>query len=107
MVTHSSNRSEDVEVLDYVLQDFLELKADLDTNRTRPFKKFLFSLPLNGCLVKPIEGFILADYLVVLAKRNPEAIGRLIFLNPGNGNFQVKHLGGSGERPARSPLSKM
>lgn len=87
---------EDLEVLEYVLQDFLELKADLDTSRTRPFKRFLFSLPLNGCLVKPIEGFILADHLVVLDERSPEAIGRLIFLSPGKGTFQVKHLGASG-----------
>lgn len=92
MAANSSDQSDKMEVLDYVLQDFLEVKTGLGVKGTEAFKKFVFSLPLDGCVVASVEGFLLSDYLVVLDRRNPSTIDRLIFLNPENGSFRVKQL---------------
>ena len=92
MVSESRTQSEEFKALEYVLADFLELKAGLGSKETRPFKEFLFKLPLNGRRVSGIEGFLVAEHLVVFEKRNPEKVKHLIFLSPEDGTFRVRPL---------------
>ena len=92
MVTASLAQSEAFKTLEYVLADFLEVKAGLGQKETRPFKEFLFTLPLDGRHVSPVEGFLVGEHLVVLEKKNPRKVKHLIFLSPEDGTFRVRPL---------------
>ena len=78
--------------LTYVLEDFLEVKASLDAKKTRALKQFLFSRPLNGHQVSSVEGFLLANHLVVVNEGDPGAVEHLVFLSPRNGRIRINCL---------------
>jgi len=82
----------ELETLEYVLEDFLEMKASLNQEKTAALKQFLFSHPVNGHAVSSVEGVVLANHLVVIDEGDPGAIDHLIFLNPGDGRIRVKPL---------------
>ena len=92
MTTRVAHRAEDLKILEYVLDDFLELKASLNTNQTQLLKEFLFSRRRDGLHIFPVEGFLWAKSLVVFESRSPDEVEHLIFLNPQDGKIQVKHL---------------
>lgn len=83
---------EEVEVLEYVLEDFLELKASLHPSQAKPLKEFLFSQSLDGRDLSAVEGFLLANHLVVIDPRDPAAVEHLVFLSPGDGGIRVRSL---------------
>ena len=78
--------------LEYVLHDFLEVKASLDPEKAKPLKKFLFSQSLDGETLSTLEGFSLAKQLVLFEQSDPESFQNLIFLNPEDGAIQIKRL---------------
>lgn len=91
----TKNRKRDLETLEYVLDDFLELKVCLDAGKTEAVKQLLFSQPLNGHQVSSIEGFLLGHQLVVFHKGDPGTLNQLIFLRPEDGKMRVKRLQGA------------
>ena len=87
------NQNKDLETLEYVLEDFLEIKTSLAGERMAALKQFLFSQPLNGHQVLSVEGFLLANQLVVVNEGNPHGIEHLVFLSPESGRIRVNHVG--------------
>ncbi len=92
MEVKPTNRRGDLRTLEYVLDDFLELKVRLDTKKTAAVKQFLLSQPWNGHPLSSVEGFLLDKHLVVFHEGDPRAVNRLIFLNPGDGRIRVKSV---------------
>ena len=86
-------RRRELKTLEYVLHDFLELKASLHPKKTKPLKEFLFSQKLDGLQVSTVEGFLLAQNLVLIEQPvTPPAIQNVVFLSPKDGRIRVKHL---------------
>lgn len=79
-------------MLEYVLEDFLELKTSLDTGRTKSLKEFLFSRSVGDGHIASLEGFLLAQSLVVFGETNLDVVEHLVFLNPEDGQIQIKRL---------------
>lgn len=81
-----------VKALEYVLDDYLEIKARLNVQKARPLKKFLFSLRARGSSIESFEGFCWNEQIVLLRGGDPQLFKHLVFLNPGDGRIQVKGL---------------
>ena len=77
---------------EYVLEDYLELKACLRTSKTKPIKTFLFSQKRGGWILSPVEGFSLDRHLVLFRQGDPNSFKHLVFLNPTDGRIQVKQI---------------
>ena len=76
----------------YVLQDFLELKASLNGKKASPIKKFLFSQEPHDWHLSPVEGFCLDGQLILFQSGDPKSFKHLVFLNPDRGEIRVKNL---------------
>jgi hypothetical protein len=92
MASKIPRRRRDLKMLEYVIEDFLDLKARLDAKRAKPLKKFLLSRRLQPGSLSSIEGFHLARQLVLIVPRRPHSFEHLVFLNPVNGAIQVKRI---------------
>ena len=79
-------------MLEYVLEDFLELKASLTQPQMDPLKEFLFSRQRDGLALEEAEGFRLAEYLVLIEAEDPTRLEHLILLNPASGEICVKRI---------------
>lgn len=77
---------------EYVLQDFLELKACLGGKKTAPIKKFLFSQEPRNWSLSPVEGFCLDGHLILFQSGDPNSFKHLVFLHPDRGEIRVKML---------------
>jgi hypothetical protein len=77
---------------EYVLEDFLELKASLSTRRTTEIKNFLFSEKAGGVILALVEGLRLGKHLVVVEAHNSTCVEDIIFVKPGNGQIQIRRL---------------
>lgn len=80
------------ESFEYVLEDYLELKACLHTGKAKPIKTFLFSQKGKGWILSPVEGFSLDRHLVLFRQGDPDSFKHLVFLNPTDGRIQVKQI---------------
>ena len=78
--------------LEYVLEDFLELKASLSTRRTAEIKNFLCSERAGGVVLALVEGLRLGKHLVVVEAHNSKGVEDVIFVKPGNGQIQIRRL---------------
>lgn len=83
---------ENLKALEYVIEDFLELKAYLDPGRVQPLKDFLFAQSLEGQILINVEGFHLARQLVLIDSGDPQLLDHMVFLNPEDGQIRVKRL---------------
>ncbi len=80
-------------LLEYAIDDYFEIKASLDRVRTKPLKEFLISEGTKELPIYPIEGFLLAESLVVLTSGNGQIPQQVIFVNLNGGKFNVQKLG--------------
>ncbi|MBI4115403.1 MAG: hypothetical protein HY447_02385 [Candidatus Omnitrophica bacterium] len=87
-----ANKSSPNEMLDYVIQDFLELKASLEGDKVRQIKEFLLSQDTDHAVVTPIEGFQLARQLVLVVQGSQRALKRLILVGSEDGKVEIKNL---------------
>ncbi len=92
MTTKNGNPTEDAKMLQYVLEDFLELKTSLVPQKAKSLKNFLLSQDLAALQLLPAEGFLLDTSLVVFGKTNPQSITHLVFVDPQTGKVQIKRL---------------
>lgn len=83
---------EEVKDLEYVLDDYLELKAGLHSSQGKPLKQFLFTQSLDGGHLSSVEGLLLANHLVVFDSGDPAAVEHLLFVSPGEGSLRVRSL---------------
>lgn len=77
---------------EYILHDYLELKAALSAKQAKNIRNFLTS---NGCIGSSlihIEGFSVNQQLVLLKSDDPQSIKNLVYLNPANGLMQFRSL---------------
>lgn len=79
-------------VVEYAIEDYLEVKASLVREKTGPLKEFLFSRSLKDWEVSTVEGFHLDQQLVLIRETDPETLEHLVFLNPEDGSIRVKKL---------------
>ena len=84
--------SDDAKMLEYVLDDFLELRASLNASQAKRLKEFLLPQRLAGMSLSTIAGFILANHLVILNSTDWQTIERLVWVEPGAGRIRVKNL---------------
>jgi hypothetical protein len=92
MATHQAVDRKERKALEYVLHDFLDLKASLDPRRTRPLKEFLFSKEQDGDAISAVDGFLLGQQLVLIQPGDPHSLEHLVFLCPADGGIRVKRL---------------
>ena len=92
MAARKAERKEARRVLSYVIEDYLEIKASVKIEDSEPLKRFLLSRSSSGEGVSPVEGFLLADNLVLFDRTNPQTVQNLVFVCPGNGRMQVRPL---------------
>ena len=76
---------------EYILEDFLEVKASVAPHRTKPLKKFLYAQGVKGELFV-VEGFVLQDQIVLINPNLPASFEHLVFLNPKSGAIWVRKL---------------
>lgn len=79
-------------VLEYVLDDFLELKTSLTGELTKPIKEFLLSQCPPQTDISTLEGFRLASQLVLIDPTCRALFDHLILLNPLDGKIHVHRL---------------
>lgn len=79
-------------LFDYVLEDFLELKASIGANKVGTLRTFLESKKGSELSIVPVEGFAVNRQLVLLRKGSPQSFENLVFLNPKSGWIRVKPL---------------
>lgn len=89
MIHHNPNQRREFE---YVLEDYLEVKADLERHQTKPLKEFLLSQRRQGFVLSGVEGFCLHPQLVLIGSKNPASFEHLVFLNPHSGMIRVRRL---------------
>lgn len=92
MTTKDVHPRKNLSIFEYVLEDFLEVKASLDGDKMRPIKKFLFSQRFEGRVLSSVEGFSLSRQLVLIDRGDPHFFRHLVFLNPQNGWIRVRPL---------------
>jgi len=83
---------EEIELFDYALNDFLELKGALSAIKAGALKRFLLSQRLDGLCLVPVEGFALAGNLVVIEQRKTRGVKTLVFLSPKDGRIRIRQL---------------
>ena len=88
--TYFHNRER--QMLDYVVGDFLEIKASLGEKESGGLKNYLFSRTIENNRIVAVEGFYLGGNLVLLEKMDPRDFCRLICVAPGNGKIQARDL---------------
>lgn len=79
-------------IFEYILEDFLEIKACLEAEKTKPIKDFLSSQGTSGFSLKAVEGFALGPQLVLIREDNPQSFRHLVFLHPEHGRIRVRSL---------------
>lgn len=77
--------------LEYVLDDLLELKAEVDPQKAKRLKNYLFSQKEDNVSLALVEGFRLNGHLVVIEKGESK-LRRLVFFDPKKGSFQIKDI---------------
>jgi len=92
MATRSKSTKKDFESFEYVLNVFLELKAEVNLERAGPLKSYLFSQKGRNAALSSVVGFRLNGHLVLIEKENAGLLRRLIFFNPGKGTFRIKDI---------------
>lgn len=92
MSTRTLQKRKTNESLEYVLEDYLEVKASLSPGQSVPLKKFLLAEPPQGSSVLGLEGFRLDEQLVLIDHCDPHQFKNLVFLTPGDGKIRVRAL---------------
>lgn len=77
--------------LEYVLDDLLELKAEVDPKKAKSLKTYLLSQKDDNVSLSLVEGFRLNGQLVLIEKGETK-LRRLVFFNPQKGSFQIKDI---------------
>jgi len=85
------NKKSSHRTLEYVIDDLLELKAEVDPKRAKSLKRYLLSQKDDNFSVSLVEGFRLNGHLVLIEKGESK-LKRLVFFNPQKGSFQIKDI---------------
>lgn len=92
MTTRCKKEKKDFDSFGYVLNDFLEVKAQVDPKKARSLKTYLLSRGERDLTLSPVEGFRLNSHLVVIEKDVAAELHRLVFFNPDKGSIRIKEI---------------
>lgn len=93
MANSKKNRKEEsFDSFEYVLNDFLEIKAEINPKRAEALKNYLLSMKDRNLSLSLVEGFRLNGHLVLIEKENASTLERLVFFNPDKGLIQIKQI---------------
>lgn len=87
-----NERRDPVRFFEYVLDDFLELKAGMDPRRTKLLKAYLLSQGRKNLALRSVEGFRLNGHLVLIEREECHRLKRVVFFNPDKGSFRIKEI---------------
>ena len=90
MTTQCKSSKKGFESFEYVLNDFLEIKAEVNPKRAEALKNYLLSMKERNLSLSPVEGFRLNGHLIVIEKRTLPA--KLVFFNPDKGSIRIKQI---------------
>lgn len=79
-------------IVEYALEDFLEIKANLVRAKSGPLKKYLFRGKESRAELEVIDGLRLADNLILVQKESAPKLGAVVFLNPNSGSIRVQKV---------------
>ena len=79
-------------MLEYVVEDFLEVKGSLREDRSFALRNFLSSQRIKGSYLTAVEGFYLEGHLILLDQVDPGSFRHLICVTPGDGRIRVRRL---------------
>ena len=88
----NSQQSKQRKTLEYIVEDFLEMKGCVNEERSSALRHYLLSQQRGVCHVTSVEGFYWGRHLVLLDKIDPRYFDHLICVTPGNGRIQVRVL---------------
>ena len=83
---------ESFDSFEYVLNDFLEIKAQTDPRKAEALRNYLLSMKERNLSLTPVEGFRLNGHLVLIEKENAGTLNRLVFFNPDKGSIRIKQI---------------
>ena len=90
----ANSRKRPSKVVEYVIEDFLELRGCLDTKEMKQAKSVLLSQKACGDNVTSVEGFHLGRQLVLIVRRAPTYFEHLICVCPKEGKIRIRKLRG-------------
>ncbi|GEM_PF-7005570 len=88
----SSKLNHDPQSFEHVLQDFLDIKAQMGQKNAGPIKKLLSYEHLQAFDISALEGFSVDRQLILFRSDGPKSFRQLIFLNPVSGVIQAHPL---------------
>ena len=77
---------------EYVFNDFLELKAEVNPERAQSLKAFLLAKGEKDLTLAAVDGFRINGELVLIDKEPLNRPRRIVFFNPAKGSFRVKKI---------------
>lgn len=92
MGTKSPTRERNRQLLEYVLEDFLELKAPPLQEKTKALKDLLFSHSAGSGELSLAEGFFFSKHLVVIEPCSSVPVTRVVFVRSGDGHLRLREL---------------
>lgn len=92
MSRKNSNQAEEQELAEYAVEDFLEIKAALNSRKSKAAREFLLSTGLKDFDLAAIEGILLSERLLVLSPAGLREIKKIGFLSASSGRLQVRTL---------------
>ena len=87
-----NSRKRSSKVVEYVIEDFLEMRGCLDTKEMKQVKSILLSQHARGDSVTSVEGFHLGKQLVLIVRRAPAYFEHLICVCPKKGKIRIRNL---------------
>lgn len=92
MAAYNTKGEEDRRSFEYVLEDYLELKAEAGPQKARSLKAYLLSRGERNLTLRPVEGFRFNGHLVVIEKGSARKVTRLVLFDPEKGSIRVKEI---------------
>ena len=77
---------------EYVLEDYLELKAEVGPRKAGPLKAHFLSRGEQNLTLRPVEGFRFNGHLVLIEKKSTRRLTRLVLFDPQKGSLRVRDI---------------
>jgi len=92
MAAHNTKDEQARRSFEYVLEDYLELKAEVGPRKAGPLKAYLLSRGEQNLTLRPVEGFRFNGHLVLIEKKNTRRLTRLVLFDPEKGSLRVRNI---------------
>lgn len=92
MSRKNPNQAEEQELVEYAVEDFLEIKAALNAGKSKAAKEFLLSNGHKDFDLSAVDGILLSERLLVLSPAGLREIKKIGFLSASSGRLEVRTL---------------